>query len=763
MPGIVSCFPDGEADWTQDSTSNPAGSDPANGRLEQALKALTAISAPSRSADDFFRTCAEHMAKAYGTRYAFIGLFEDPAVKSHIKTIAGYVNGEHIGAVTYPLYGSPCQDVLCVDKIFVPSGLREKYPEDELLIEKGLESYFGSALKSPEGEPIGLIVVADTKPMAPNGWIFPLLDLFSDRISFELERARSDEQLRLSASVFQGCRDGIIIMSAEWKVLSINQSAISMTGWEEADIANQHIFVLRSDREDDAFFRKQTILLLKNGSWEHELWIKHRNGKVFPIACSIEVVRDPVTDEMSHYVMMMADVSEHLYAEQRIQRLAYFDPVTEIPNRTHFLERLNQTLGERRESKTEFAVMLLDLDGFKAVNDRLGHAAGDTLLMNVAERLQTLPQTDFFSARLGGDEFAILFLSDGLADHDGQILERAASELVALISLPYDLDGEIATVTASVGLARFPGDGDDASALLRNADLATYHAKSKGKNRFEYFHPSLCEKAEKAAVLQSLLHKALREDQFFMAYQSRHAVSDRSTIGAEALIRWQVEDGTLISPAQFIPVAEESGLIISIGDWVLGNVFRQVVAWERMGYEFGQVSINISGRQVLDPEFPKMLSARIAETGLNPRTIELEITETWLMQDPNRSIALLSDLKSMGFSLAIDDFGVAYSSMNYLRHFPVDTIKIDRSFTRDINSDENSLAIISAIVAMGHSLGLNVLAEGVETEDQLKTLQSIGCDDCQGFFFARPNSPEQFVSRLESKSVDDRQSVRTSG
>jgi len=755
-----------DAAW---SSTSRGETDSRDRRLEQALRALTAISAPSRSTEDFFRTCVEHLAIAYGTRYAFIGLFDDPLDKSHITTIAGYADGAHIPSMTYPLYGSPCQDVLCVDKVFIASGLRDKYPEDELLITMGLESYFGSALKNADGEAIGLIVVTDTGPMAPDVWNSALLDLFSDRISFELERARADEQLRLSASVFQGCRDGIIIMSPQWTVLSINQSGTAMTGWDEAAMAGQHIFVLRSDRESDAFFRAQTIQLLKQGVWDHELWIRHRSGKVFPIDCSIKMVRDPVTGEASHYVMMMTDISEQKYAEQRIERLAYFDPVTELPNRTLFQERLNEILGESRGSRIEFAVMLLDLDGFKAVNDRLGHAAGDALLIKLAKRLQTLPQADFFSARLGGDEFAILYLSQGSAPNgaaddpdrpdciDG--LDRAASELVDLISMPYDLDGDIATVTASVGIALFPRDGDDAPALLHHADLATYHAKAKGRNRHEYFHSSLCEKAENAAVLQSLLHKALREDQFFMVYQSRHAVSDRSTTGAEALIRWKVEDGTLISPAQFIPVAEESGLIRSIGDWVLGAVFRQVVAWENLGVEFGQISINVSGRQVLDPGFPEMLARRVAETGVNPRSVELEITETWLMQDPNRSIGLLADLKSMGFSLAIDDFGVAYSSMNYLRHFPVDTIKIDRSFIRDINSEKNSLAIISAIVAMGHSLGLNVLAEGVETEDQLQTLQSIGCDECQGFFFSKPNAPEQFVSRIAAKPHDRRHSA----
>lgn len=743
------------------STNSDASieTDSPDDRFEGALKALTAISAPSSSNEDFFDVCVEHMAKAYDARYAFICLFDDPETRTHIRTIATYEDGRHVPNITYPLLGSPCQEVLYSGKVFVANGLAARYPDDDLLVEQGLESYFGAALKDPNGESIGLLVVTDTKAMALDGWIFPLLDLFSDRISFELERARSDQQLRLSASVFQGCRDGILIMSPQWNVLSVNQSFESITGWTESEIFDQHVFVLRSDRENDAFFHEQTRHLLKTGAWEHELWIRHRAGRVFPADCSIKAVRDPLSGETSHYVMMLVDISEQKYAEQRIHRLAYFDPITELANRTHFQERLNQTLGERRNTQATFCVMLLDLDGFKAVNDRLGHAAGDQLLTIVAERLQTLPANEFFCARLGGDEFAILHLPDNRGSETGACPNSVAAEIVKLVSMPYDLSGQIATVTTSVGIASYPAHGDDAQSLIRNADLATYHAKARGRNRFEHFHYSLCEKAEKAAVLHSLLYDAVERKQFFMVYQSRHSADDGAIIGAEALIRWQLDDGTFVSPAQFIPIAEETGLVNSIGEWVLATVFGQVVEWERTGIEFGQVSINISGRQVLDPAFPAMLAGLVEETNLNPKRIELEITETWLMEDPQRSIALLSELKAMGFSLAIDDFGVAYSSMNYLRHFPVDILKIDRCFTRDINAEENSLKIISAIVAMGHSLGLKVLAEGVETEDQLVTLQTIGCDEYQGFFFSKPVVPGAFVEPLLKGRIESNKAL----
>ncbi|WP_350333969.1 bifunctional diguanylate cyclase/phosphodiesterase [Coralliovum pocilloporae] len=716
-------------------------------RLGRAVEALTAISAPSKSSADFFATCVQQLAKAYGTRFAFIGLFDENAQKTQVTTIAGFANGELIPSVTYPLYGSPCQDVLCVKKVFIPDGLMERYPEDELLIEMKLESYFGSALTDPSGEPIGLVIITDTEPMSPDSWNDPLLDLFADRISYELERAQAEEELRLAASVFQGSHDGVLIMEPDWTIRKVNQAFEDMTGWTEREVLGEHALLLRSERHDDKFFRDKTIQLLKTGFWREDVWITQKNRKILPVRCSVTAVKDPVKDQIVHYVMMITDISEKKYAEQRIQRLAYFDTITELPNRTHFIERLNRTLGKSRNTERPLSVMLLDLDGFKAVNDRLGHSGGDKLLSAVGDRLLSLSSEDCFCARLGGDEFAVLFQSP---DQNRDSVDQMAASIVQLLSEPYILDGETETVSASIGIACYPKHGKDAQSLMRNADLATYHAKAQGRNRFEHYHDELCEKAEKAAALQALLRCAISKDQFRMAYQTRHCVGTGKLIGSEALLRWQLDDGAHISPAQFIPIAEETGLIEPIGDWVLTTVFHQLSEWNRVGVSSGMTSINVSGRQLLSPEFSSKLASLVKETGVAPGQVELEITETWLMEDPNRSVDLLRSLKAMGFKLAIDDFGVAYSSMNYLKHFPIDTIKIDRSFTRDINTEENSLAIISAIVAMGRSLGLNVLAEGVETEAQLKTLHSTGCDECQGYYFSRPMAEEEFTALLNN-------------
>lgn len=356
----------------------------------------------------------------------------------------------------------------------------------------------------------------------------------------------------------------------------------------------------------------------------------------------------------------------------------------------------------------------------------------------MADRLRTLPDRNIFAARLGGDEFGILVRH---SDRNSNIVltsDQIAHQIISAIGHPYEIEGEPVRISASIGVALYPDHGEESKSLLRNADLATYYAKSEGRNRVEFFHDALCEKADCEAALMALMHKGLKEDQFFMVYQSKHSANDERIVGAEALMRWRLEDGSMISPGQFIPVADETGQICELGQFALRSVFEQLVAWDGMEGAPERVSINLSGRQLMSPVFLCRLEALVRETGVNPKQVELEITETWLMEDPDHSARLLKALKKLGFSLSIDDFGVAYSSMNYLRHFPVDVIKIDQSFVRDVMTDKSLVAIISAIIAMGHSLGLKVLAEGVENRDQLDLLRTLGCDEIQGYYFSRP-------------------------
>lgn len=722
-------------------------------KFQRAFQALLAISEPSPSTEAFLARCVEQMSKAYGSRYAFIGMVQDLSKRSHIETISCFANGEITPNMIYPLCGSPCHEVLEKGELYVPSGLAPKYPDDDLLHEMELQSYYGSVLKDSKGNAIGLVVICHTEPLNLDDWNYPLLRLFAERISHELERTLIEQELRLSSSVFQNSHDITLIVRNDWHIIKANDAFESVVGWSEEEAQGQHVFLLRSDRHDDDFYRDLTIQLLKTGFWSGELWVKPKDGKIFPVEGTIKGVVDPSTGENKHYIMIFSDISERKYAQERINRLAYYDPGTDLPNRTHFQEKLKTTLSQRRGKDERFAVMFMDLDGFKAVNDRMGHAAGDILLRRVADRLRGLLRDDIFTARLGGDEFAILFKGTGQDDDIIAASEEIARNIISAIGHSYEIEGETVSISASIGIALYPDHGNDSKTLLRNADLATYFAKAEGRNRVELFHGALCEKAESEATLMTLMNRGLRQEQFFMVYQTQHSAGDGRIIGAEALMRWRLDGQTSISPGQFIPVAEETGQICELGRFAVGSVFRQLVKWEALDLAPPRISVNLSGRQLMSPVFLPGLEQMVAETGVDPSRVEFEITETWLMEDPDHSVYILNCLKNLGFSLSIDDFGVAYSSMNYLRHFPIDTIKIDQSFVRDIATDKSSVAIISAITAMGHNLGIKVLAEGVERQDQLELLRRLGCDEIQGYLFSRPVEahllvPEQGDSAL---------------
>lgn len=729
-------------------------------RFQRTFQALLAISEPSPSTEAFLSRCVEQMSKAYGSRYAFVGMVQNLSKRSHIETISCFANGEVSPNMTYPLCGSPCHDVLEKGELYIPAELALQYPDDDLLHEMQLESYYGSVLKDSKGNAIGLVVICHTEPLDLDDWNYPLLRLFAERISHELERALFEQELRLSSSVFQNSHDVTLIVRNDWHIIKANDAFESVIGWSEDEAQGQHVFMLRSDRHNDEFYRNLTIQLLKTGFWSGELWIKPKDGKIIPVEGTIKGVVDPATGENKHYIMIFSDISERKYAQERIHRLAYYDAGTDLPNRTHFQEELKATLSQQRDKGARFSVMFMDLDGFKAVNDRMGHAAGDILLRQVADRLRGLLSDDVFAARLGGDEFAILF--KGIEGLEKTVVnvndivassEEIATRIISAIGHSYEIEGESVSISASIGIALYPDHGTDSKALLRNADLATYFAKAEGRNRLEFFHGALCEKAENEAALMTLMNRGLKQDQFFMVYQSQHSANDGSMVGAEALMRWRLDGDTFISPGQFIPVAEETGQICELGRLALSSVFRQLVEWENVEDAPNRVSVNLSGRQLMSSLFLPGLEHIIAETGVDPSRVELEITETWLMEDPDHSAYTLKCLKNLGFSLSIDDFGVAYSSMNYLRHFPIDTIKIDQSFVRDIATDKSSVAIISAIIAMGHSLNIKVLAEGVERQDQLELLRRLGCDKIQGYFFSKPVAPECLVPSVNNRSL----------
>lgn len=432
-------------------------------------------------------------------------------------------------------------------------------------------------------------------------------------------------------------------------------------------------------------------------------------------------------------------------AETHLHYLAHVDPVTGLPNRHAFNERLLFALSRVEQAGGTAGLLLLDLDNFKIVNDTLGHQCGDKLLKLVAQRLMASLRSADVICRIGGDEFAVILESD--ADTQGA---HVSEKILAALAEPFDVEEHEIYVTASIGISSYPQDASDLETLIRNADTAMYQAKSKGKNAFELFHPELDLRVQKRMSIETSLRKALERGELMLYYQPQFSMKDGRLVGLETLLRWNHPELGMVSPAEFIPVAEDSGLIVPIGRWALRAACKQVAAWREAGLGDMHVSVNLSARQTKDSQLVKDILEALHDAGMSPGQLELEITETVLMENVHANVELLQSLQTEGIRLSIDDFGTGYSSMAYLKRFPIDQVKIDRTFVRDIPGDGDDEAITTAIIAMAHSLGLSVVAEGVETEQQLDFLCKAGCDIMQGYYFAQPGTPERIETFLRN-------------
>ncbi|HJV53901.1 MAG TPA: EAL domain-containing protein [Noviherbaspirillum sp.] len=441
-------------------------------------------------------------------------------------------------------------------------------------------------------------------------------------------------------------------------------------------------------------------------------------------------------------------------AEAYLHYLAHVDPVTELPNRHAFNERLLFALSRVGQAGGNIGLLLLDLDNFKIVNDTLGHQCGDRLLRLVAQRLTASLRSGDAICRIGGDEFAVILESDAATRG-----EHVSAKILAALAAPFDVNMHEIYVSASIGISAYPRDAADLETLIRNADTAMYQAKSKGKNAFEMFHPELDQKVQKRLALETSLRRALERGELTLHYQPQFSLKDGCMVGLETLLRWNHPELGVVSPVEFIPIAEESGLIVPIGRWALREACKQVAAWREAGFDNIQVSVNLSARQTKDCQLIGDILAALRDAGMAPGQLELEITETVLMENVHANVELLHRLQTEGIRLSIDDFGTGYSSMAYLKRFPIDQVKIDRTFVRDIPGDGDDEAITTAIIAMAHSLGLSVVAEGVETEQQFDFLRNAGCDIMQGYYFAEPATPERVEAFLRNGMVRSGQGV----
>jgi diguanylate cyclase (GGDEF)-like protein/PAS domain S-box-containing protein len=566
------------------------------------------------------------------------------------------------------------------------------------------------------------------------------------------DRRHAEEQLRIAARAFENTADGVIIYDAQRRIVSVNKSFSTVTGYQEHEVVGKHAEFLRSDKHDRAFFRDVDNVVDENGRWQGEMMRRRKNGEVFPSLCSVSAVKD-ARGAITNYVTVFNDISSFKEYEAKLEFIAHHDSLTGLPNRALFQERFRQALTRARRRDGTVAVLFVDLDQFKTINDSLGHHVGDKLLQVVATRLQTCVRETDVVARLGGDEFTIMV--DDL--RDSQDAGKIAEKLLSVLADPIELDEHNLVMSASIGISCYPHDGPDAETLLKNADAAMYAAKEGGRKTFQYFKPEMNEQVMKRVQIEAAMRRALERGEFLLHYQPKVEIATGAIHGVEALLRWAHPDHGLVLPAEFIPVLEETGLIVPVGEWVAREACRQIRAWQQAGLKVPPVAVNLSARQFQEKNLERTVSDILRQTGVAPELLQLEITESMLMNDPEAAEGTLRALKAAGVKLSIDDFGTGYSSLAYLRRFPLDILKIDRAFIKDMVDNPDDAAITLAVISLAHSLGLKVVAEGVETEAQANLLALHSCDELQGYYFSKPLP----AAALEAMLREDRRLVRS--
>lgn len=574
-----------------------------------------------------------------------------------------------------------------------------------------------------------------------SSWLLYLL------IKEKLESARRAQQaLRLRDQAIEASVNAIIITDhtrPDQPIVYVNPAFERITGYAANEVLGKNCRFLLGDDIDQPDLDAIRTALHENREGRATLRNYRKNGELFWNDLHIAPVRND-DNEVTHYIGIQNDITESRRYQEELEYQANYDTLTGLPNRNLLHDRLKQSVAYARRYQKAMAVAFIDLDNFKLVNDSLGHSAGDRLLTTVADRLKTCVRSSDTAARLSGDEFVLILFDQT----DDTVIHNTMQRILNEVSLPCRLEDRDFYVSCSIGYSVYPKDGDTDEVLLKNADAAMYYAKEAGRNNFQAYSPDMEVKATERLELGGDLRLALENNEFHLHYQPRVSLTDNRIIGVEALIRWQHPKLGLVSPAHFIPIAEESGLISPIGEWILRTACAQGKAWIDRGLPPITMSVNLSARQFVKKDLIEIIKKVLAETGFPPERLELELTESLIMHNAELFIITLNNLKALGIGLAVDDFGTGFSSLAYLKRFPIDRLKIDRSFVHDVTEDPDSSAIARAVIHLGHSMGLKVLAEGVETRDELEFLRIHDCDELQGYFFSEPLAAENMAELL---------------
>jgi diguanylate cyclase (GGDEF)-like protein/PAS domain S-box-containing protein len=564
------------------------------------------------------------------------------------------------------------------------------------------------------------------------------------------ERHQMQEKLQLAATVFESTAEGVLITDTRQRINAVNRAFSEITGYSEQEAIGETPRLLASGLHDSAFYAAMWYQLTAEGHWQGEISNQRKNGEIYPSWLTISAVRNK-EQFITHFVAVFADISSLKHAQARLDYQAHHDPLTGLPNRTLFESRLQAALLHSQESGSLGAVLFLDLDRFKHINDSLGHPVGDLLLKGIAQRLKENLRDIDTVARLGGDEFIILL--PGLA-HPSDA-EAIATKLLVCFTAPFQAGEHEFFMSASIGSCLFPTDGNDVATIVKNADAAMYRSKAKGRNRVESYTQDLTSQASARIALEHELRRAMERNEFSLCYQPKISLVTQQLVGAEALIRWTHPTLGEVPPEHFIALAEENGMILQIGDWVLEQACQQMYEWNKLYNPFGALSVNLAGAQLRQPNLLNRINQLLSNYRLAPDCLQLEITENFIMSQAEEALAVLHKLKKLGVQLAIDDFGTGYSSLSYLKRLPLDILKIDQSFVRSLPDDSHDVAIVRAIIALGRSMQLTVIAEGVENQDQQQFLANEGCEQIQGYIVSLPLPPDEFSAKFLRTTLSD--------
>lgn len=551
-------------------------------------------------------------------------------------------------------------------------------------------------------------------------------------------------ELELSSQVFRNATEGIVITDAKNRILAVNPAFTDITGYAESEALGKNPSFMASGNHDKDFYSEMWSRLTKTGQWQGEVWNRRKDGVLFPEWLSLNMVKEG--GEIKNFIATLSDISLRKANEKRLRYMAEYDSLTDLPNRRLLADRVDQAVHLARHKQSRLALLFVDLDRFKNVNDSLGHEVGDRLLCSVADRLLKLAPEEVTVSRVGGDEF-VLLLPELEHPNEAAVFAR---DILRLISKPVELANYSLTLTPSIGISLYPEDGLNFEMLFRNADAALYHAKSQGRNQYQFFAQQMNDDVSHRLVMENALRRGISGGELRLVYQPQYCIESSKLRGVEALVRWQHPEQGLVPPDFFIGLAEDSGLILELGEWVLREACSQGQRWREAGYPDIEIAVNVSAHQFRQG-LADQIQMALKETGFPATNLVIEVTESTLMQEASQAIALLAELKALGVWLALDDFGTGYSSLAYLKRFPLDKLKIDKAFVSDLPADAEDAAITSAIVGLARNLKLLTVAEGVETTEQLRFLQELGCDIAQGFLLDRPLWPDDMEARLKAE------------